>query len=556
LSEWIFLQFVYQYLLMQYFSDFFTFLDQCCDAEFYLRYGLDCANTGNCYDDVRPMGAVYWFSLPFRLGLPPATTLIAAHLLLTALSVVLSVLAMRGFLSALPVRRYQTGLFFIFLGSLLSHTVFLYPFLRVSLSDSPASLLFLIGIWLLLLSSPAKWSGFVMLVLAGFCLGLAAWMRSFFLYPVIVVVILGLLFGLYYRKFVVSGLLLAILPVGIQFHATWNLSGQLSYINPNASQAWTSSHLNSEAIGYDTLVPAKGYYWFSTCEKHSSLAQSIIDADIQSLGCLFAGRLNFYLGSYSIFAYPPVEFSNPQWGANLLPTYRESANSKDVWASVNMQRTENAGLAPDKTQTAYRLSKPDNSAYGEISQTIMLQSDTNPYEFATWIWSAADPHMISMNVRYHDSKKIVSEKNFLLPSKMDIQVLKDVFITQTGYYDLVISSPGMQSKDIFLWQDLDLRQFILPEKPLIKESIRLWSKWILALNSLACFGAILFTILLRKKINFVQSLAPLIILLAGSMALLVIPEQRFVIAPLIAIWILFITVAVTLCVGKRYAIPE
>ena len=45
---------------MPFFVDWFP---QCCDATAYLALGDDCAVTGECWSELRPMGAVYWFSV-------------------------------------------------------------------------------------------------------------------------------------------------------------------------------------------------------------------------------------------------------------------------------------------------------------------------------------------------------------------------------------------------------------------------------------------------------------------------------------------------------------
>ena len=69
------------------------FLPQCCDAHQYLDFAQVCVTTGQCYQDLRPMGAQYWFSWPARLGLP-TESLIVAHGVLLAVSVLLSVAAL------------------------------------------------------------------------------------------------------------------------------------------------------------------------------------------------------------------------------------------------------------------------------------------------------------------------------------------------------------------------------------------------------------------------------------------------------------------------------
>ena len=49
-------------------------------------------------------------------------------------------------------------------------------------------------------------------------------------------------------------LLVALIPIGIQFAATYSHTGELSYLSPKQSQKWQSIHLSSTNIGYDTIV--------------------------------------------------------------------------------------------------------------------------------------------------------------------------------------------------------------------------------------------------------------------------------------------------------------
>jgi hypothetical protein len=380
-------------MLQQELSEFFTFMDQCCDANKYLHLGELCAETGDCYHHLRPMGAIYWFSIPFRLGLPVAATLISANLLLLVISVLLATFALLKLqrLSVLSVSR-MTSLV-ILLASACIHLVFLYPLLRVSLSDAPASLLMLIAIWLLLISCAQKTPGFIMCALIGLCFGLAAWLRIFFLYPVLLATCAGLLILWPKHKLAAAGLLLALLPITMQLFATWSHTGSCSYVNPDSSRTMTTWHINDRRSGYDTLLTDElRYNWYSPCRKYLGLIDAIDAGDIRSLRCLLSARLDFYLGSYSARTYP------------------------------------HSGVA------------------GEF---------------------------------------------------------------------------------------------------------RVWSVWLLAANSVAGIGAVLFFIALRKKLQLLQWLAPLVLLLSAGMALVIIPEQRFAMVPIILIWFFCFAGLLLLLTGKR-----
>jgi len=83
---------------------------------------------------------------------------------------------------------------------------------------------------------------------------------------------------------------------------------------------------------------------------------------------------------------------------------------------------------------------------------------------------------------------------------------------------------------------LDLRRYLPPAK---MKTFRLWSKWILAVNGTAYVAALIFFVTLRKNFQPLQWLAPLLLLLAVGTGLLIIPEQRYMIAPMVAAWVFF-----------------
>lgn len=300
--------------------EFFTFLDQCCDANKYLRLGEMCAATGDCYHHLRPMGAIYWFSLPFRLGLPAATVIISANLLLLVTSVLLSILAMFRLLHLSTASVSRRTSLLMFFTSALVHLAFLYPVLRVSLSDAPASLLILIAVWLLLISCAQKLPGFTRCALIGLSLGLAAWLRVFFLYPVLLAVLVGVLILLPKHKLAATGLLLVLLPIAIQFFSTWSHTGSYSYLAPKISSNMSAFHLNDRRAGYDTVLAGdRTYNWYSSC--HRGITAAIKVGDWRSLGCLVTDRLHFYLGSYSARTYAQTGIANGEfrlWSTGLL----------------------------------------------------------------------------------------------------------------------------------------------------------------------------------------------------------------------------------------------
>ena len=285
------------------------FLPQCCDAENYLGLGLRCAQGGTCYDHLRPMGSILWFSLPYRLGLPPES-LILANLLLLLVSVVLSgYVASKSTMRFLgprqrPGRWARRLLIALLFGlSALVHVVFLRPVLFNSLSDGPAALLVLIAISLIVVARLDR--SYITLGIAGALLGLAAWIRVFYLLPVVVLVGVYLVLWLknHRRRLGELTFLVALIPILLQFIATYDAYGYVGYQEEEVARFWRHAHLSSSAMGYDTLLPAAGYTWSSTREIEDGLLGAWKRKDVAGAICLVIDRVRFYFGSYSPRTY-------------------------------------------------------------------------------------------------------------------------------------------------------------------------------------------------------------------------------------------------------------
>lgn len=306
-----------------------SFAEQCCDADYYLYLGKMCAKYGECYENLRPSGSLYWFSIPHRLHLHPSS-LIYFHILLTIISIVLSIKACRLLIEQNPPRALSRwGLFVIVPASIVAHWLFLYPVFRHSLSDAPAALFALISVWLLIISPSLSRLRFYTFVLAGIFLGLATWIRAFYLYPVLLMTSAWLLIWLYKKPTDIKwlGFFIVLLPLIFQAWKTYQHTGSVSYIENNLTQEWQATHLNSTAIGYDTLLPAPGssYRWESDCHAPQGLLDAVKNRDLFSLACTLGGRLNFYLGSYSPSTYTlPSDSGHPvpeeirTWSLSLL----------------------------------------------------------------------------------------------------------------------------------------------------------------------------------------------------------------------------------------------
>jgi hypothetical protein len=188
------------------------------------------------------------------------------------------------------------------------HGVAFCPVLFNSLSDGPAALLALIAIWLLYYNTIRYSTARV--CIAGFLFGFAAWMRAFYLYPVLVLLGAILFYWLISRKRKWGELMIltALIPIGVQFVATNQVHGYFGYIERGTSATWSEIHLSNRDFGYDTLLPSLGHYWASNCKATTS--------KIQARTCLTLGRTQFYFGSYSLRTY--LKSTSDRWWSVFL----------------------------------------------------------------------------------------------------------------------------------------------------------------------------------------------------------------------------------------------
>jgi len=290
------------------------FLPQsCCDAQDYLALGSRCAQ-GACYDPLRPMGGSLWFSLPYRLGLPPESLILAHLILLLVSSVLLSLVVFR--LSARSLsqsrfsRKWMRGAFFLAILALITFAqwVLFRPVMFNSLTDAPAGLFILIAISLLLLHKGRR--SWLSLGIAGALLGLAVWMRAMYLYPVVIVVAVFLVLWVKNRSRRLGELtfIAALIPILLQFGATYHVYGDVSFI----AREWTAwnlrAHVGSAVMGVDSLLPnsvlpGRFYVWPSSCGVENGLLGAWERKDVAGAICLIADKVRFYLGSYSPRAY-------------------------------------------------------------------------------------------------------------------------------------------------------------------------------------------------------------------------------------------------------------
>jgi hypothetical protein len=128
------------------------FAPQCCDAFDYLTIGEQYATSKiGSWNSARPIGAQVYFSVPFRLGVPPEL-IVAQNLVLMALSVTLVFLVLRRGMGS-PAGRIPVAP--CWLASGLAHVLFMLAPARNALTDVPAASLALSGLSLAMLGVSA-----------------------------------------------------------------------------------------------------------------------------------------------------------------------------------------------------------------------------------------------------------------------------------------------------------------------------------------------------------------------------------------------------------------
>jgi len=536
---------------------FLEFLPQCCDAQDYLHYGRLCAS-GQCVVELRTVGTLFWFSLPYRFGLPPESLI----LLQSALTVLSAYLASRvalrefgRFGQTLP-RIWRVMLFLV---SLFIHGFFFLPVLRHSLSDAPAGSLLMIGLWCWLLASTANRRS-LWYLLAGLCLGLAAWLRPFYLYPVLLTLTLIVPIALWRRKWPLLGLLVALLPIALQFHIVYQHYGYWSYLEKSQSNAWVAQHLQSHLIGYDSNIAhtvgnvGEGYGWVSACSKASGgVYHAWQQKNWQGVLCTFADRAHFYLGSYL-----PTNYLTPAPGfvyPNNILTHYERLDNLWVWWQQNLEIKADVALSPRHQQEAEKLRVVAANTAGTaaaIYQTIGYRPlEVAPYTFSAWLWSSL-PRTVTLGI-YSSHPQLAAQRSVLLtttPTRYELTFTptaqQGLHIIALGALEGVPVDFGRQPDDYFYAWGLQFHKGTpaahYDPEPLLDRQ-RHWSVTLLMINLAAIMMAVLF--LVQSPTHWSEKLAWLSLPAAvAGLSLLIIPEQRFAIAFLVLCWQLALIVIV------------
>jgi hypothetical protein len=533
-------------------SLFPEFFAQCCDAGYFLDLGKECAIKDVCYGAVRPGGAYYWFSWPVTLGLSN-NAFIYANLFLLTLSSLLATFAMHSIAKCShsafsKADNFSKTLFFFAI--LAIHLVFFWPTLFTSLSDPPAALFLLNGLWMLLLScSLGGIKKLLLLSLGGLFLGWAAWIRAFYFYPVLMGVAAGFIIILISprRNFMQIFLLCALIFPAIQLIHSYKESGKLAYLNSSQSNAWTSIHLSSDAIGYDTVFQNQGYYSPPHyCSIKAGFLISLQNNDYASLFCLIANRASFYLATYR-----PVTFIYPSVKNKLFTEAIEDIGNSDSWFMHNLVWHPNVAADPNGGVTADKMSvlsaSPLVGAY--VSQWVALPGDTD-YTFSVWLWSDTPTEIRIAFTRHSDDKTIASNLVTLTGQPQRFSVSGKTL--NFDEYSVMIGAPpsslpvtfGSSSSDaLYAWgaqleEGTDMTSYAGAE-PLVASDIRDWYPLLLIANSLAILLALLLIVRARKILLFDPSGFAITVIIGAvfAEALVIIPEQRFCVAFMVAVWV-------------------
>lgn len=525
------------------------FLPQCCDAYQYLELAGYCVSEGRCYNELRPMGAQLWFSWPQWLGLPVETVIVANWVLL-ACSAVLSVLAMRHWLvlSGRAPGRVFTA--FMLLCAMAVHAVYFWPVMAVAVVDAPAGLAALMGLWLLVWAQSHR-HAWVLLGLAGLLLGAAASIRIFYLYPVLAAVAFyALLWCWRSRHWGHALLLLALLPIGAQYGATWQQYQRWGFIAPEVSDDWGNRHLTDSSAGYDTVLPWIPYRWGETCGANDGLLGAWERRDPGDAACILAGRMDFYWGSYSprLYAY---------FGTlNLLDmAFVEDVGHPNGWGVAGLRWEQNVAEAPDNLHemTADRL--VSTAAPGEGDRTVYgwwPAKQAIPHTFSVWLW-ADQQDTLDLVMYQYPSNAEVARKTITVtaePTRFAITAspLEEgmLGVRIGAMLSHPVSFAGREQAALYVWgAKLEASPVMTAYyEPIVPDGLRTWAGWILAAHAIAALLALLACWRFRAGMGVMTVTAIALSWLCIGQALFIVPEQRFMIVPdvfiaVLAIWAIF-----------------
>jgi hypothetical protein len=286
----------------------FEFWPQCCDAQGYLQYGAECAANGTFWNLLRPIGIVYYMSLPMRLGYPN-NYVVALNLLMILLSIVFSSLAMGALFP--ETTRSKIAVTARWIAITFVYYLFAYPDAHVALSDIPAACTAILGICLFILGCEKKhrW----MIAFSGLFFGLAAILRVAYLHPAYLMLfscaLISIRHSLLTRKTMLAFALLMGIPLLLQYGLTYRHTGYWSFIAPSETGRMLQLHLTTTYYGSETLVNAGGFdaYFYNASDVFKAGGGGYLGAwnahDYMGIFLYFLKHQIFYFAGFGNLTY-------------------------------------------------------------------------------------------------------------------------------------------------------------------------------------------------------------------------------------------------------------
>jgi len=401
-------------------------------------------------------------------------------------------------------------------------------------------------------------------------IGLAAWIRSFYFYPLLGSLTIGFVTFIFlskkYKKISHVFILCALLFPAVQVRHTYKVSGEVAYMYTTSSNAWTDIHLNSNAVGYDTVLPSLPMYSKQQyCSINSGLLASLKERDYTSLLCLFFNRALFFLSTYKNVTY--IDSYNPI--NKLLSNDIENIGKSSSWLANDINIQWDISKDPFGKNTADRMaSNNDNDTY--LVQWVALPANTL-YTFSVWLWSEY-PAKMEIAFSHHGTgsaitKKIVSitaePQRFFVSGKTQDANDYSVSIGNMPFTNNTDAKPTMPPY-FYAWgaqleMGSSMTQYAGIEEP-DPNVLRSKHLPLLIANILTILAALFFLVRNRQILltHPARLVAVAVVVFSFAQALIIIPEQRFIIVPMIFIWLLAATQAASFVDAKlcRFQTPN
>ncbi|HSC76093.1 MAG TPA: hypothetical protein VLB90_07655 [Pseudomonadales bacterium] len=391
--------------------------------------------------------------------------------------------------------------------------------------------------------------------LVGICFGLAAWLRAFYLYPVLAGLVVYILLWIFSskKKWHELLILLALLPVGLQYCVIHREYGTYGYLDDSSTSYWIYNHLNTPYIGFDTVFPRTGYFWRPQhCTATFGILNGLQEGNYHDAVCVIAERLYFYLGTYKTKTYT---FTNVK---NVLDSnYIENIGDiNSQWFTDRLAWQQDVERAPNGEKTADKLTIQETAAdgKGDVLQWVPLPGGV-PYTFSVWLWSPL-AKTINLSISRHYDPVLVAVQQVTLsaePTRYSVtgitptDGLYDINIGRTVYPESTTTFGTEVGDYFYAWgAQLEAGTKVTDYNGLElanADSVRVWRPALLVLNIMILIFCVAAFIQHRKF--WLQSRTGIAVLsmflVAAVECVAIIPEQRFTVGLMIFFWIIAAT---------------